>query len=233
MILEPVPSADAGREAPDGVPTDGATNGATGSGGDDAALFPVWERPSSAGADWTPPVGPVLCPPVGTAGSEASESAAARPTPGEELTLADQIKYHHFERVDPHGAERVVLRARFKIRADAALVVGVLPPPCAGWGVRVVGDDATVLDRLDHTNAPLESDGRLVAVVTGTDPGDLTPNWLDTADDRTGLIEVIWVQPNGVPRPTLDLVECVDLADALPQPSPAPRSTWHRGIIGG
>lgn len=85
---------------------------------------------------------------------------------------------------------------------DEALEVSFTPPPCAYWNIQLANVWAESLDPRrpvwrNHTTAVVDDDGVARFVIAHEDPG--TPNWLDTAGHRHGLVHVRFVDSEGWP----------------------------------
>ncbi len=85
---------------------------------------------------------------------------------------------------------------------DEALEVSFAPPPCAYWNIQLANVWAESLDPRrpvwrNHRTATVDDDGVARFVVAHEDPG--TPNWLDTAGHRHGLVHVRFVDSEGWP----------------------------------
>jgi hypothetical protein len=113
----------------------------------------------------------------------------------------------------------------WKVQPDEALVIRVVPPPCAYWNFELgnywmnSADYRYRLSSLNSEQAVLEDDGSLVVVVSHIDPR--VPNWLDTAGHTVGLMPQRWVEATESPTPSVDLVPVEQLDELL-------GSTVHR-----
>lgn len=72
---------------------------------------------------------------------------------------------------------------------------------------------------LNHTQAPVDPDGKLRMVISDQDPG--IPNWLDTGGYPIGLIQGRWWDADSCPVPVLTRVKLADVRRHLHPDTPA------------
>jgi hypothetical protein len=116
----------------------------------------------------------------------------------------------------------------YKLPADQALVVSVGRSNARYQGFEAAdafGQSlpyATRQSSLNATQAHIGSDGRLVFVVAGSDPG--VPNWIDTQGHTQGLLFLRWQGLSGAlaagDAPTSQVVPLASVRSALPADTP-------------
>ena len=98
-------------------------------------------------------------------------------------------------------------------------MIRVTPPDCAYWNLELGNYWMNLVDyryRLSSINseqAEFQSDGSVVIVVSGRDPGVL--NWLDTAGHTVGFIPNRWVESRESPTPQTRVVKLDQLGEEL------------------
>ncbi|MEZ4333601.1 MAG: DUF1214 domain-containing protein [Myxococcota bacterium] len=114
----------------------------------------------------------------------------------------------------------------YEIDDDEALVVETaLPRECLYWSVLVADDRFATVDWANHqsslnaSQARLDRDGKLRAVISKRDPG--VQNWLDKADNPWGIIQLRWKLPSDAPDPTVTRCKLADVRRHLPSDTPA------------
>ena len=104
---------------------------------------------------------------------------------------------------------------------DEALVIETeLPKRCRYWQLLVADDRFSTIDwvnrqsSLNDSQARVDSDGRLRAVISRRDPG--VPNWLDKADVPWGVIQMRWNKASDHPDPAIrpQLLEALKKEDS-------------------
>jgi len=95
------------------------------------------------------------------------------------------------------GDESIIYyHSYWKLEADEALLIEVLPPACDAWNFQLNNHWMESLDYRYHTicinkhTARYESDGRVRIVVAHEDPG--LPNWIETAHHTEGTMCWRW-----------------------------------------
>jgi hypothetical protein len=111
------------------------------------------------------------------------------------------------------------------INDDEALIVEVpLPSECFYWQILVADDRFATVDwvnrqsSLNDTQARVDSDGKLRAVISKQDPG--VHNWLDKADFPWGIIQMRLYRTNESPEATVTKVPVAEVRDHLPPETP-------------
>jgi hypothetical protein len=111
---------------------------------------------------------------------------------------------------------------------DEALVVEADVPDARYWSFQLyqlgwfeLVDIAERQSSLNHTQAPVDTDGRVRVVVAHRDPG--VPNWLDTGGRGGGLLTLRWFWPSSSSAETLTPSARVVPVDQVP--AALPRST--------
>ena len=114
----------------------------------------------------------------------------------------------------------------YEIPDDEALVVETaLPKQCLYWSVLVADDRFSTVDWANHqsslneSQARLDRDGKLRAVISKRDPG--VQNWLDKADNPWGIIQLRWKLPSDAPDPVVTRCKVADVRRHLPAETPA------------
>jgi hypothetical protein len=113
----------------------------------------------------------------------------------------------------------------YEIGDDEALIVEtVLPKQCRYWQVLVADDRFATVDwvnrqsSLNDSQARLDRDGKLRAVISKRDPG--VPNWLDKANYPWGVIQMRWNKASDHPNPTVQKVRFSEIRRHLPSDTP-------------
>lgn len=113
----------------------------------------------------------------------------------------------------------------YEIADDEALVIETaLPRQCLYWSVLVADDRFSTVDWANHqsslnaSQARLDRDGKLRAVISKRDPG--VQNWLDKADNPWGIIQLRWKLPSDAPDPTVTRCKLADARQHLPAETP-------------
>lgn len=103
----------------------------------------------------------------------------------------------------------------WKLAADEALVIEVMPPECYYWNFQIDNwwmesfDYRFVQVTVNKHSARLEDDGRLVLVIAARDPG--FGNWMDTCGHDEGTALLRWAGACENPLPTTRLVRLAEL----------------------
>ncbi len=112
-----------------------------------------------------------------------------------------------------------------EITDDEALIVETpLPAECFYWQILVADDRFATVDwvnrqsSLNDTQARVDSDGKLRAVISRQDPG--VPNWLDKADFPWGIIQMRFYRASDFPAATVTKVPVADVRKHLPPDTP-------------
>jgi hypothetical protein len=124
--------------------------------------------------------------------------------------LPDQIYYDGFYEIDD----------------DEALVVDTaLPATCRYWSILVADDRFSTVDWINRQSsinghqARMDPDGRFRAVISARDPG--IHNWLDKADNPSGMMQLRWNRASDSPDPIVKKVPFADIRKYLPADTPA------------
>jgi hypothetical protein len=124
----------------------------------------------------------------------------------------------------------------FDLEPDQALILTFDEPDARLWGVQWLTtpwyENPDVANRFTSVighEAHVSGDGRVRIVVSATDPG--TPNWLEIADHREGVIAArfIWGQGDG-PAITTSVVAAADVAGSLPPDTPSIDAATRAGL---
>jgi len=97
-----------------------------------------------------------------------------------------------------------------------ALVIEVMPPECEVWNFQLNNYWEESLDyryfpvHINKHTASYEDDGRLVIIVSPTDPG--WGNWIDTVGHRHGTLGLRWTRAIDPPKPDLRVVPFEEIA---------------------
>jgi hypothetical protein len=112
-----------------------------------------------------------------------------------------------------------------QIDDDEALIVETaLPRQCRYWQMLVGDDRFCTVDwvnrqsSLNDSQARIDSDGKLRAVISSRDPG--VPNWLDKAHYPWGIIQLRWNKASDHPDPTVRKVPFSEIRKHLPADTP-------------
>lgn len=109
--------------------------------------------------------------------------------------------------------------SHWRLAADEALVIEVMPPPCDHWNFQL---DNYWMESLDyrffriHVNkfsASYEPDGSIRIVVAHEDPGH--PNWIQTVGHEEGTMCFRWIRADEHPVPSTRVVKARDLRTLL------------------
>lgn len=107
---------------------------------------------------------------------------------------------------------------------EALILETKIPEHCYYWSVILIDMMFSTLDwsnnqsSLNRTQALLDSDGFLRIVIAHSDPG--VPNWLDTVDRSTGIIQGRWAGASSSPLPTIRRVSLSNIRKYLPEDTP-------------
>jgi len=120
---------------------------------------------------------------------------------------------------------QVYLDGGFQIKDDEALVLEtVVPKQCRYWQILLADDRFAVIDwvnrqsSLNDAQARLDTDGKFRAVIAAKDPG--VPNWLDTAGEKKGLIQMRWNRCSEAPDPVVTKIALKDVRKHVPKDTP-------------
>lgn len=125
---------------------------------------------------------------------------------------------------EPGGAaggvqEIVYSHAGLALTADQALVLEVDPAGAPLWDVQLYNrpwyealDAGGRTTSTNHRMAVSDADGRILVVVSATDPG--SPNWLDTEGRDEVLATIRWWRPGRAPVVTVDVRPLADVPGA-------------------
>lgn len=141
--------------------------------------------------------------------AEWSREFAARPNA---LALMDRARMAAVH-ADPAYA---YVTGGFNLGDDEALLVELRPPPCDYWSLTLYNYWLETPDYRYHTvalnaaTANVRADGSILAVVAHHDPG--TPNWIETAGHRRGVLLLRWVRAEEHPVPTCEVIPLAEAA---------------------
>ncbi len=108
--------------------------------------------------------------------------------------------------------------SHWRLAADEALVVEVLPPRCEHWNFQLNNYWMESLDyryfriHVNKHTATYEADGSVRLVVAHQDPG--VPNWLQTAGHDSGTMLFRWIRAEAHPEPGTRVVKLASLSAA-------------------
>jgi hypothetical protein len=112
-----------------------------------------------------------------------------------------------------------------EIGDDEALILETeLPKSCRYWQMLVADDRFCTIDwvnrqsSLNDSQAHIDRDGRVRAVISSRDPG--VPNWLDKANIPWGVIQMRWNKASDHPDPTTKKVPFDEIREHLPIDTP-------------
>ncbi len=115
--------------------------------------------------------------------------------------------------------------AWYELEEDEALVIdATVPADYRYWQVLVADDRFSTVDWVYHQSsindlqARLDPDGRFRFVVSAQDPG--VHNWLDTAGNRKGILQLRLNRAKAVPDPITTKVKIAEVANHLPAGTP-------------
>jgi hypothetical protein len=131
------------------------------------------------------------------------------------------IKVSPLRKADNVFPGQVYLDGAFEIADDEALIVETkLPRTCRYWQILVADDRFATIDWLKHQSslnaaqARIDKDGYFRAVISARDPG--VPNWLDTAGEPWGIMQMRWNRCSESPEPIVRKVLLKDVRRSLP-----------------
>jgi hypothetical protein len=118
------------------------------------------------------------------------------------------------------AAENRPVIGSWKLAADEALIIEVVPPEGLYWSFSLGNvwwetiDYGNRQSSLNGHQAVVDDDGKVRVVVAHQDPG--VANWLDTAGHSEGAIILRCVRTETAPVPTVEVVPFDHLAERLP-----------------
>jgi hypothetical protein len=117
------------------------------------------------------------------------------------------------------------LDGAFELKDDEALILETaVPDKCRYWQVLLADDRFATIDwvnrqsSLNGYQAKLDTDGKFRAVISHLDPG--VPNWLDTAGEPWGILQMRWNRCSSAPEPTVKKVALKDVRKYVPADTP-------------
>jgi hypothetical protein len=120
---------------------------------------------------------------------------------------------------------QVYVDGTFQLKDDEALILETsVPKTCRYWQILLADDRFATIDWVNHqTNlnghtAKIDKDGRFRAVIAPRDPG--VANWLDTAGEPWGIIQMRWNRCSEAPEPKVTKVALKDVRKLLPADTP-------------
>lgn len=120
---------------------------------------------------------------------------------------------------------QVYLDGAFQIEDDEALILETdLPKSCRYWQILLADNRFATIDwvnrqsSLNEAQAMIDSDGKFRAVIASRDPG--VPNWLDTAGEPWGIIQMRWNHPSDTPEPVVRKAPFSEVRKHLPADTP-------------
>ena len=113
----------------------------------------------------------------------------------------------------------------YDLADDEALILEAkVPSKCSYYSTILTNDLFETTDwvnnqsSLNDAQSRVDKDGVLRIVISARDPG--VPNWLDTAGNRTGVVQGRWTDCNAQPMPGLKKVKVADVRGLLPKDTP-------------
>ena len=119
---------------------------------------------------------------------------------------------------------QVYLDGAYEIADDEALILETPVPKCRYWQILLTDSRFTTIDWVNHQSslngyqARLDRDGRFRAVISARDPG--VPNWLDTAGNAWGIMQMRWNHCSDAPEPQVRKVTLKEVRSFLPSDTP-------------
>jgi hypothetical protein len=152
-----------------------------------------------------------------------------------EANLARYYREHHGINVikksqlmaaaNPVSAQ-IYLDEAYEFPEDEALVLDVpVPSVCRYWQILVTDNKFTTVDWVNHQSslngfqARVDPDGHFRAVIAAHDPG--VPNWLDTAGNRWGIMQMRWNHCSAAPEPQVRKIPLAQVRRFLPAETPS------------
>jgi hypothetical protein len=108
--------------------------------------------------------------------------------------------------------------------AEALILETEMPKSCTYWSIILTDPLFSTIDwvnnqsSLNRTQARLDSDGKLRAVIAYSDPG--VPNWMDPVGRRWGVIQGRWAGCSSTPVPSVRRVPLARVREYLPADTP-------------
>jgi hypothetical protein len=131
---------------------------------------------------------------------------------------------------------QVYLDGGFEFREDEALVLEtVVPKQCRYWQILLADDRFAVIDwvnrqsSLNDAQARLDADGKFRAVIAAKDPG--VPNWLDTAGEKRGLIQMRWNRCSEAPDPVVTRIALKDVRKHVHKDTPVITADQRKALL--
>jgi len=131
---------------------------------------------------------------------------------------------------------QVYLDGAFQIKDDEALILETpVPDKCRYWQILLADDRFATIDwvnrqaNLNGFTARRDSDGKFRAVIAARDPG--VPNWLDTAGEPWGIIQMRWNHCSSNPEPIVRKVAFAEVRKNLPADTPVVTAEQRHAIL--
>lgn len=137
----------------------------------------------------------------------------------------------------PGGADNILYGTCFwDLDADEALILECARPNADYWGVTIhtlgwleSGDFADRQTSLSDHQMHVDGDGRFRVVLAHRDPG--TPNWIDTASRRRGMLVYRWVWARDNPQPSSRVMPLGHVRGELPADHPVVDAPARRSAL--
>jgi hypothetical protein len=122
-------------------------------------------------------------------------------------------------------SSQIYLDGAYEFREDEALILETpIPRQCRYWQILVADNKFTTVDWVNHQSslngfqARIDRDGHFRAVIAARDPG--VPNWLDTAGNAWGIVQMRWNHCSDAPEPQVRKVPLSEVRRLLPAETP-------------
>jgi hypothetical protein len=122
-------------------------------------------------------------------------------------------------------ADQLYYDAWYEFGDDEALILDTaLPQQYRYWQTLVADDRFSTVEwvyrksSINDVQAHIDDDGRFRAVVAARDPG--VPNWLDKANNPSGILQLRLNRASPIPDPVLKKVPFAEIANHLPASTP-------------
>jgi hypothetical protein len=122
-------------------------------------------------------------------------------------------------------ADQLYYDAWYEVGDDEALILDTaLPEQYRYWQTLVANDRFSTVEwvyrqaSINDVQAHIDDDGRFRAVIAARDPG--VPNWLDKADNPSGILQLRLNRASPIPDPLLKKVPFSEISSYLPASTP-------------
>ena len=132
----------------------------------------------------------------------------------------NKINYKDLSQYAGHLTQRYAYGG-FDLAPDEALIIEAkVPAQCHYWSIHLIDDLSFIVDwmhrqtSINGFTARIDKDGYFRVVVSARDPG--VANWLDTANYKTGGIQIRWEKCDTWPEHKAQLVKVAQVREYLP-----------------